>query len=52
MWENNTHLENVCDGPPDCPCEDDEYLCELKNEICPMKCSCLALAIIRVPFWR
>ena len=39
------HVGNTCDGIMDCPFMDDEYLCELKHQKCPVKCACLALAI-------
>ncbi len=39
------HVGNVCNGQYDCPLHDDEHLCELKYQLCPSNCSCLALAI-------
>ncbi len=38
-------LASVCDEIFDCPLQDDEYLCQLKNIQCPKHCHCLALAI-------
>ncbi len=38
-------LVSLCDGLPDCPMKDDEFLCQLKHLSCPANCSCLALAI-------
>ena len=40
------HLHDVCDEQIDCPYGDDEYLCEIKNFMCPLQCTCLALAIV------
>ena len=40
------HLHSVCDGIEDCPLNDDETLCQLKEHICPIQCTCLNLAIV------
>ena len=39
------HLYDICDGIDNCPSEDDELLCEVRDVICPKLCSCLNLAI-------
>ena len=39
------HIGNVCDGNKDCPFNDDEYLCEMKDIGCPLTCVCLLLAL-------
>ena len=39
------HLGDVCDGHFNCPYQDDEYLCLLKDILCPTVCYCLAFAI-------
>ncbi len=39
------YLQEVCDKKQDCPAGDDEYLCHLKDFICPHNCACLIQAI-------
>ena len=39
------HLGDVCNGHFDCPYQDDEYLCLLKDITCPSVCHCVAFAI-------
>ncbi len=40
------HVANVCDGHPNCPLEDDEIFCQLKEINCPNSCHCMALTIL------
>ncbi|XP_070205907.1 G-protein coupled receptor GRL101-like [Littorina saxatilis] len=37
------HADNVCDGVPQCPEQDDELLCDLS---CPDQCHCQGLAFV------
>ena len=39
-------ITDVCNGLLDCPLQDDELLCELKNTICPKLCVCLYFALL------
>ena len=39
------HLDEVCNEHFNCPYQDDEYLCLLKDIKCPPVCHCTALAI-------
>ena len=39
------HLGNICDNIKNCPLGDDEFLCEVKDIMCPVNCQCLSLAI-------
>ena len=39
------HLGDVCGGQNDCHSGDDEYLCSLKNQLCPSMCACLLFTI-------
>ena len=46
------HIGNVCDNEPNCPLNDVEMLCGLKERTCHFFCTCLIFAIscIRIPF--
>ena len=35
------HIGDICDGKQDCTKGDDEYLCPLNGQSCPMRCECL-----------
>ena len=37
------HMTNLCDGWPQCPNEDDEFLCDIK---CPSTCLCQGHAFV------
>ena len=39
------HLNDVCNEHYDCPFEDDEYLCLLKDISCPSGCQCFSFAM-------
>ncbi len=39
------HPGCVCDGNRDCPLGDDELLCEIRYQMCPSVCQCLAFAM-------
>ncbi len=39
------HILSTCDGSSDCPENDDELLCLLKDDICPEMCQCLLFAV-------
>ncbi len=39
------HISSTCDGSSDCPENDDELLCLLKDVICPEMCQCLLFAV-------
>ena len=39
------HLGDICNGEFECPYQDDESLCLLKDTTCPSECQCLAFAI-------
>ncbi len=40
------HVGNLCDGEINCPLQDDEHFCAIKNVICPKNCHCLGLGLI------
>ncbi len=44
--ETCIHVGNTCDGNFNCPLQDDEYICELKDATCPQSCSCLLFALV------
>ena len=39
------HLGDICNDQFDCPERDDENMCSLSNQICPLGCQCLTFAI-------
>ena len=39
------HLGSLCNGNVDCPHGDDEFTCDLQNQICPFNCDCFLLVI-------
>ena len=39
------HFGDICDGKEDCTKGDDEYLCPLNGQSCPMGCQCLTFVI-------
>ncbi len=39
------HINDICDGTPDCRVADDEFPCLPKDHECPTSCSCFLLAI-------
>ena len=40
------HLNDVCDGNANCHFGDDETFCSLKQDMCPVGCKCLGLAVV------
>ncbi len=39
------HVHDICNGHTDCPLQDDEFLCELKDISCLGNCCCLHFAV-------
>ena len=39
------HLSDICNKEIDCPLKDDEYLCYIKEVVCPDGCECLTFVL-------
>ena len=38
-------MYDICNSIEDCPSKDDEFLCEVRDVVCPEMCMCLNLAV-------